>query len=594
MPELTRIFDLLEHYNNHYPDKEDAFAGKANGQWKKYPIREFTELVNYCSMGLLALALEKGDKIATIANSRPEWNLVDHAIMQAGMIHVPIYPTISVDDYRYILAHSEAKMVFVSDKLLLDKIRHIIEETESITSIYCMDNIDGENTLGELIQLGKEKKEELNDQLMAIRDSVLPEDLATIIYTSGTTGVQKGVMLSHTNLVTNFIATSKIQPMDSSCKALSFLPLCHVYERMMNYHFQYLGISIYYAESMGKIVENLKEVKPDGFNTVPRLLERLYDKIVEKGQDLKGIKRMIFFWALKLGHKYREGMTNGLWYSIRLKIARKLVFNKWKEALGGNVMVIVTGGSAVQERLQRIFWAAGIPILEGYGLTEASPVIAVSRYNYPDHRFGTVGPVLDGVTVKIAEDHEILCKGPNVMQGYFKDEVSTAEVIDKDGWLHTGDIGVLVEGKFLKITDRKKEIFKISSGKYIAPQPIENKLKESFFIEQAIVVGENQKFASALVSPNFSALHDWCAQNKIHYSNNRELVQTPEVNKLIQKEVQQCNKTLGQTEQIKRVRIVPDEWGPDSGELSPSLKLKRKVIHRKYENILSEIYMHGE
>ncbi|PLX08364.1 MAG: long-chain fatty acid--CoA ligase [Marinilabiliales bacterium] len=594
MTEVRRIFDLLDYIQEKYPTNDDAFAFKKDGEWKKFSTKEFVSLCNDLSLGLLNLALNKGDKVATIANNRPEWNIVDHALLQAGLIHVPIYPTISIDDYRYILKHSEAKMVFVSDKLLLDKLRPILEEADNIDTIYTFNDIDGENNWMEIVELGRKNKDIFAQELKKIKDSISEEELASIIYTSGTTGVQKGVMLSHRNLVSNFIATSDLQPMDSSCKALSFLPLCHVYERMMNYQFQYLGISIYYAENMGKIVDNLKEIKPDGFNTVPRLLERFYDKIIEKGNDLSGYKKAMFFWAVKLGLKYQEGATNGGFYRFKLSIARKLVFKKWKEAMGGNIRIIVTGGSAVQKRLQRIFWAAEIPIVEGYGLTEASPVIAVSHFKYPNHRFGTVGPVLKGVELKFAQDGEIICKGPNVMMGYFKNPEATKEVIDQDGWLHTGDIGVLVDNKFVKITDRKKEIFKISSGKYVAPQPIENKLKESFFIEQAMVIGENEKFASALISPNFSALHDWCSSYKLHFKDNSEIIQRQEVIARFQKEIAICNKTLGQTEQIKRFRLVPDVWSPETGDLSPSLKLKRKVIFSKYEDIIREIYNYAE
>jgi len=587
--EVTRTFDLLELYRNKYI-KEDAFGAKEDGKWKTYSSADYIDYATFFSYGLLALGLKKGDKIATISNNRPEWNFADMGMSQAGIVHIPVYPTISKEDYNYILRHAEPKIIIVSDKLLLEKLRPVIAETGSILQVYTFNNIEGEKNWMKIVEKGKIQQEEYKDQLQQIKDSILPDEMVTLIYTSGTTGFPKGVMLSHNNLVTNFVATSYAHELGHKHRILSFLPLSHVYERMMNYHFQYKGMSIYYAENMGTIVDDLNEIKPHLFNSVPRLLERVYDKIIGKGKDLPYLQKQIFFWAVNLGLQFERERKNDAWYQLQLKVADKLVFSKWRKALGGNTTLVVSGGAALQPRLARIFWAAGVHVLEGYGLTETSPVIAVNNYTTKEIKFGTVGPVLDKVQVKIADDGEILCKGPNVMMGYYKEPELTREVIDEEGWLHTGDIGLLEEGKFLKITDRKKEIFKLSSGKYIAPQVIENKFKESFFIEQLMVVGENEKFASALVSPNFSFLHNWAAMHSVKFRDNIELIGNPKVIERFQREVNTLNKTLGQTEQVKRFRIVPEEWTPQTGELSPTLKLKRRFLYEKYEPLLEQIY----
>lgn len=588
--EITRTFDLLELYRKMYPDKTDAFAGKVKGKWIKYSAQDYIEISTNLSYGLLALGLKKGDMVATISNNRPEWNFMDMALSMAGMVHIPIYPTISKEDYQFILNHAEPKLVIVSDKMLLNKILPIVNEAKFIRDIYTYDNIKEAKNWKEILDLGEKNRDEKKEELEKIKASVQPADLVTLIYTSGTTGFPKGVMLSHNNLVTNFIATSNVHALDHTRRVLSFLPLSHVYERMVNYHFQYKGMSIYYAENMGTIVQDLNEVKPHIFNSVPRLLERVYDRIIGKGKDLPYIKKQIFFWAVNLGLKFNV-MGNNLWYNLRLAVARKLVFSKWLEGLGGNMEIIVSGGAALQPRLEHIFWAAGIKIVEGYGLTETSPVIAANNLVTNEICFGTVGPVLEDVEVKIAGDGEILCKGPNIMLGYYKSPELTAEVIDSEGWFHTGDIGTMVEGKYLKITDRKKEIFKLSSGKYIAPQVIENKLKESFFIENAMVIGENEKFASALISPNYEFLHNWAGIHGIRFRDNMELIRKPEVIARFQKEVNEINKTLGQTENVKRFRLVVEEWSPQTGELSPTLKLKRKVLQEHYKDVLNEIYL---
>jgi len=590
--EVTRIFDLLDRYAEHY-QKDDVLAGKKNGTWVKYSTDDYIQNSYYFSYGLLGLGFKRGDKIATVSNNRPEWNITDMGMMQVGVVHVPIYPTISLEDYEHILKHSDVKAIIISDKLLHDKLKGLIEKLQSIHHVFTINEVKGVRSWSEIIDIGKTLEDKYKEKVLKLKASIRPEELATLIYTSGTTGSSKGVMLSHQNIVSNFIATSYIQPLDHQHKVLSFLPLCHIYERMVNYKFQYKGISIYYAENFGTIPANMKEIKADGFNTVPRLLERVFDKIVAKGKDLTGIKKRIFFWALNLGLRYELNGANGHLYEAQLKIADKLVFSKWREALGGNVKIIVSGGSALQPRLARVFWAAGMRVIEGYGLTETSPVVAVNHTVWPKIKFGTVGPILEGVEVKFAEDGEILTKGPNLMLGYYKDPDYTKEVVDADGWFHTGDVGMLVDDKFLKITDRKKEIFKLSSGKYVAPQVIENKFKESIFIEQIMVVGENEKFASALISPNLEYLHSWATLHKLQFRDNKELVSSKVVIARYQKEVDGINKTLGEHERIKRFRLVCEEWSPQSGELSPTLKLKRSVIYNKYDSVLREIFMYG-
>lgn len=587
--EVTRIFDLLDRYAEKFR-KKDVFAARLNGKWVKHSYQDYIDFSNYFSYGLLALGFKPGDKIATVSNNRPEWNFADMGMMQIGVIHVPIYPTISIEEYKHILSHSDVNTIIISDQLLHKKLKNVIASIPAIKHVFSFNEVKGVDNWMKIIEAGKQNASAYREKVKKIRASIDPNEMATLIYTSGTTGSSKGVMLSHRNIVSNFIATSKIQPLDHHHRVLSFLPLCHIYERMMNYHFQYKGISIYYAENLGSIAANLKEIKADGFNTVPRLLEKVYDKIVASGKDLPGIKKSIFFWALNLGLQYELNGENGRFYETKRKIADKLVYSKWREALGGKVRIIVSGGSALQPRLARLFWAAGMRIMEGYGLTETAPVIAVSHAEWPNLKFGTVGPILENVEAKIADDGEILAKGPNLMLGYYKDSEYTREVIDDDGWFHTGDIGILDEGKFLKITDRKKEIFKLSSGKYVAPQLIENLFKESIFIEQIMVVGVNEKFASALISPNFNHLHFWATKHKIHYRDNEELVQLHDVVSRYQREVDQINKKLGAHEKIKRFRLVCEEWSPQTGHLSPTLKLRRSVIYRKYDPILRQIY----
>jgi long-chain acyl-CoA synthetase len=586
--EVTRTFDLIDLGCKAMP-REVMFGGKQKNEWVTYSTEAVRELTDLFSCGMMSLGYVRGDHIATIAPNKAEWNIVDHGLAQAGMVHVPVYPTIGQDEYAFILEHSEVKAVIVGNRQIYNKISQVASKIASIKAFYSFDPVDGLQTINDIIDEGRKSRGIHMPDLVAIRDSIKPSDLVTIIYTSGTTGNPKGVMLSHNNLVTNAIATSTAHEFGLGYRALSFLPLCHVYERMMNYHFQYKGTSIYYLENMGIIADTMREIRPHIANTVPRLLEKIYDNIISKGKNLPWLKKQIFFWAVALGLKFRL-TGNSRFYRFRLGIARRLVFNKWKEALGGELRVLVSGGAALQSRLERIFWAAGIPVLQGYGLTETSPVIAVNPLRIPDIRFETVGPILEGVEVKIDDDGEILCKGPNVMLGYYKAPDLTAEVIDSNGYFHTGDIGRIDEGRFLRITDRKKEMFKLSAGKYISPQVIENKLKESIFIEQSMVIGENEKFASALVSPNFTFLHDWCFMHRIQYRDNQDLIELPEVIERFAREVREVNRNLGEHEQIKRFRLVTEEWTPQTGELSPTLKLRRNILTDRYRHIINEIY----
>jgi len=586
--EVTRIFDLLPYYEKSFKPKDDVIASKENGQWVKYSIKQYREIVDNISFGFLALGVQPGDRIAQISANRTEWNFVDMAIQQVGAIHVPIYPTISESDYTYILGHAEVKFVFISGKDLLRKIQHILPDIPHIQEIYTYNPDEEFKHLNDLIELGKQNP---NPELLKTRKSAItPDDMVTIIYTSGTTGNPKGVMLTHANLISNFKAASYIPPFGEEGKAVSYLPLCHVYERMLNYLYQYLGISVYYAENLGTITENMKEVKPDILSSVPRLLEKVYDKLFAAGHKLKGIKRWIFFWALHLALRYELKGANGWLYELKRKLYDKLVYVKWREALGGKINIIVSGGAAIQPRLSRMFTCAGINILEGYGLTETSPVIAVSDFSEHGIKFGTVGPVLRGVTVKIGDDGEILCKGPNLMKGYYKDPEQTREAIDKEGWFHTGDLGHIEPEGQLKITGRKKEIFKTSFGKYVSPQPIEDKFKESLFINQLIVVGENQKFAGALIEPDFTFLKAWCGVKEVPYTTNAEMVQLPRIRKRFQVEIDKYNKFFGDTEKIKSWDLLDTEWTFDTGEITPTLKLKRNFISNKYRERIALLF----
>jgi long-chain acyl-CoA synthetase len=590
--EVKRTFDIIQLNLEKYPRK-DMYGGKKDNEWITYSTEDVANNVNWVSYGLLSMGYKKGDKVATISPNKPEWNFIDMGLAQTGFIHIPIYPTIGTDEYEYILEHSDVKAIILGNKTIYNKVKPVANKIHALKEIFSIDPVEGVRSYSEIIEAGMSNSEKYHDEVENIKKSIQPEELVTIIYTSGTTGNSKGVMLSHDNLVKNAVTTSKAHHLGYGHRAISFLPLCHVYERMVNYHFQYKGISIYYIENMGTVAEAAREIKPHIFNTVPRLLEKIYDNITAKGRNLSLVKRTLFFWAVNLGLKFKL-KGNSQFYKFRLGIARKLIFSKWQEALGGEVVVMVSGGAALQSRLEKIFWAAGLPVIQGYGLTETSPVIAVNPFRIDEIGFGTVGPVIEGVEVKIADDGEILCRGVNIMMGYYKAPDLTAEMIDKDGWLHTGDIGIIEEGKFLRITDRKKEMFKLSAGKYIAPQVIENKLKESSFIEQAMVIGENQKFASAIISPNFGYLHDWCSMHKLQFRDNKEMIEIPEVVYRYSKEVKEVNKSLGEFEQIKRFRLVTEEWTPTTGELSPTLKLKRNYLAREYKVIIDEIYFGGD
>ena len=585
MAEITRVFDLLnlslEKFN-----KEDIVASKKNGEWVKYSTQEFVNEANYVSRGLISKGIKKNDKVAIMSPNRPEWNICDFGIMQIGATQVPMYPTLAENDIKFIAKDADIKLVFVSDKVLYDKLNKVRSRDNANFEIFSFDVIEGVPNWNEIVRLGEQNT---SIDLEEYRKQIKPDDLLTLIYTSGTTGTPKGVMLTHNNLVTNIVESSKLYP-EGFSKAISFLPLSHVFERMVIYMYFYLGISIYYAQSMDTIAADIADVKPHGFTTVPRLLEKVYDRIVEKGSQLTGIKRKLFFWALNLGLNYEMDGKNGFWYEFQLKIANKLVFIKWREALGGNIKAIVSGGAALQPRLARVFWAAGMPVLEGYGLTETSPVINVNGLRKGEAKFTTVGRTIKDVEVKIAEDGEILCKGPNVMKGYYNRPDLSAEVIDKDGFFHTGDIGEIVDGQYLRITDRKKEIFKTASGKYIAPQVLENRFKESIFIEQVMVIGENERFPAALILPTFATLQKWCEKKEIPYTNNQEMVKDQRVIDKIWSEIEKCNADFGNWEKVKKIELLPLEWSIDGGELTPKLSLRRKAILEKYKTQVEQIY----
>lgn len=584
--EIKRLFDLPYYQLEKFP-QPDAFADKINGEWIKTSTKSYVDQANALSRGLLKLGIQDGDKIALISNNRSEWNICDIGIQQIGGISVPVYPTISADVYDYIFNDAEVKVCFVSDQELYDKVLSIKDKVSSLTHVFTFNDVEGATSWKTLLEVADST---LDAEIEKRKADISYEDLVTIIYTSGTTGNPKGVMLSHKNLLSNVIACKPRLPVSPGARSLSFLPVCHVYERMLLYLYQYTGVAVYFAESMDTIGDNLKEVKPHVFTAVPRLLEKVYDKIIAKGEALTGIKRKLFFWAVALGDEYDVKGKSG-WYLFKLKIARKLIFSKWKEALGGNTLAVASGSAALQPRLARIYLAAGIPVMEGYGLTETSPVISVNYEEGNNVRIGTTGTVIDGVTVKIAEDGEILVKGPNVMMGYYKLPEKTAEDIDADGWFHTGDIGMFEEGKFLKITDRKKEMFKTSGGKYIAPQVMENKFKESRFIEQIMVIGENQKMPAAFIVPAFDFIREWA--KKKNYSigtTNAEIAANELVRARIEKDVNILNESFGKWEQIKRFELVDHVWTPESGELTPTLKPKRRVLMEVHQDLYKRIY----
>ena len=585
----TRIFDFLSYQLKQRP-LDRALNTKYNGEWKSTSTAEYASSADLMSAAFLNLKIKPQDKIAMISsNNRSEWCIVDVGILQAGAVNVPIYPTISQNDYEYILNHSESKYCFVSDQEVYDKVMAIKKNVKNLIEIYSFDDIPGCKNWTELLTLGENN---LNEELLnKTKDAVKPEALATIIYTSGTTGIPKGVMLSHQNVVSNVLSASKRLPLEiGKSTALSFLPICHIFERVILYIYLYNGIKVYFAESIETIPDDLRDVKPEVMTAVPRLLEKVYDKIYAKGEDLTGIKKKLFYWAVEIGLQFEPYAQNGFWYEIKLKIAKKLILSKWQEALGGNLKLIASGSAALQPRLARVFSAAGMILVEGYGLTETSPVISVNDLRKGGFRIGSVGKVIDGVTVKIAEDGEILCKGPNVMMGYYKEIEKTKEVMSGD-FFHTGDIGMIDDDGFLKITDRKKEMFKTSGGKYIAPQVIENEMKQSLFIEQIIVIGEGQKMPAALIQPNFDHIKNWFAQNGIAAEDDLvSICKNQSLLDEIQKEIDIHNQRFGKWEQIKKFELTPKMWSVENEFLTPTMKVKRNTLKTYYKDLITKIY----
>lgn len=585
----TRLFDFIDYQRQHRP-LDKAINTKYKGQWEATSSEEFYQKAQHISRALLDMGIKPGAKIGMISsNNRTEWAVVDAGILQLGAINVPLYPTIAAEDYKYILNHSECQYCFVSDQEVYNKLKSIQNDVETLKEVYCFDTLKGCKHWSELLTAGAA----LDNQAAVeeAKKAVKPEDLATIIYTSGTTGVPKGVMLSHNNVTTNVIASSNRLPLEAGkATALSFLPLCHIFERVILYFYIYHSITIYFAESLETISDNLKEVQPDMMTAVPRLLEKVYDKIYARGNDLSGIKQKLFYWAVNLGLQYQPYGRNGFWYEFKLKIARKLIFSKWKEALGSNLSLIASGSAPLQPRLAQVFTAAGMTIVEGYGLTETSPVISVNDMRNGGFKIGTVGKIIDGITVKIADDGEILCKGPNVMQGYYKDPEKTAQVMTGD-FFHTGDIGEFDADGFLKITDRKKEMFKTSGGKYIAPALIEGVMKQSLFIEQIMVVGEAQKMPAALIQLNFEYVKEWLKSKgqKTHLTD-AQCAENQQIINQIQKDIDRYNEQFGKWEKIKKFELTPDVWSIDAGHLTPTMKLKRKVIKEKYKDLIEKIY----
>ncbi|HCV83028.1 AMP-dependent synthetase/ligase [Zunongwangia profunda] len=592
MNEIKRLFDFPYYQQKHFP-LETALATKVNGEWVKLSTNQYLDQANKISRGLLRLGIKPNDKIAVISsNNRNEWNIMDIGILQIGAQNVPVYPTISEQEYEYVINHSESIYCFVSDKEVLNKVNAIKENTH-LKEVYSFDEIEACKNWKEVLDLGEDLSNQ--DEVQQRMDAVTTKDLATLIYTSGTTGKPKGVMLSHENIVSNVIGSAPRVPFDfGTYTALSFLPVCHVFERMILYLYQYYAVSIYFAESIDMLSENLKEVKPNVITAVPRLLEKVYDKIIAKGSSAGGIKTGLFNWALSLGHQYEPYGANGSWYEFKLGIARKIVFSKWKEGLGGNIELIVSGSAALQPRLARVFAAAGIPVMEGYGLTETSPVIAVNDERDHNFKIGTVGKPIKNCEVKIAEDGEILAKGPSVMMGYYKDEEKTKLVLTEDHYFHTGDIGEIDADGFLKITDRKKEMFKTSGGKYVAPQLLENIMKQSQFIEQIMVVGEGEKMPAALIQPNFDFVREWASRKNIDLGDKseKEIANNQLVIDRIQQDIDFYNKNFGHWEQVKTFKLTPEVWTVEDGHLTPTMKVKRKNVKEKYSDLYNLIYDH--
>jgi len=588
--EPKRLFDCIQHQLE--KPLPDMLAAKEGGQWRAYSTQEVKDIVDKLAGGLINIGIGCGDmtdegrdKVAILCKNRPEWIMLDLAVQQIGAVLTPVYPTINVNELEFVLNDAQVKMVFVNDEDGYHKVMSIKNRLPSVKEIFSFEHVTNARHWKEVINAATP---ESIASVAAIAEKIKYEDLATIIYTSGTTGTPKGVMLSHKNILSNVVDSLPCFPPGEHMRVLSFLPLNHIFERMVTYLYLYNRTAVFYAESLETIGDNLKEVKPNLFTTVPRLLEKVYDRIMIKGNELTGTKKKLFFWAHSLAEKFEINKNQGFWYTMQLAIANKLIFSKWREGLGNNLVCIVTGGAACQVRLIRIFTAAKIPIMEGYGLTETSPVISVNRFEVKDRKFGTVGPLIDNVEVKIAEDGEILCKGPNVMMGYYKRPDLTAEAMS-NGWYHTGDIGVQ-DGRFLKITDRKKELFKTSGGKYVAPLPIENKLKESMYVEQVMVVGSEKKFVGALLVPSFANLKDWCRQNNIPYTTDKEMIHQPAVVAMYKELVESFNKFFNHVEQIKKFELLEHEWSIDTGEMTPKMSIKRKVVMEKYRDAIERIY----
>lgn len=585
-----RIFDIIDYSIDNFSNKTDLLAGKDTGDWVKYSARQYKEYSDWVSVGLMELGIKKGDKIATISNNRPEWNFIDMGIAQIGAVHAPIYPTITEEDFEYILKHSDAVMLIVSDKLLYKKLKPIVDKIKKIKKFYTINDVENATNWNEIVDIGKKNYLDRVDELDKIKAEINADDIFTLIYTSGTTNNPKGVMLSHWSFTYQIQRFKILIGVDQRHTALSFLPICHVFERVVNYALQYLGCSIYYSEGFHKIADNLGEVRPHIFATVPRVIERFYDRIVAKGSALDSVKKKIFFASLKHAEKFKFN-TKNLFYKGQLALYDNLVFSQWRKAFGGRVKYVISGGAALSPRLAKLFWAAKIPIREGYGLTETAPVITLNNLPPDGIKFGTVGQKIGKEQdIRIAEDGEVLFRGPNLMKGYYKSEELTKEAIDSEGWFHTGDVGELDDNGFLKITGRKKEIFKLSNGKYISPAIIENMFIESNLIQQMMVVGENEKFAGALISPNFEALDSFAKENEISYRDKRDLVRNNTIYNLLKKEIIALNKKLAQYERINTFRIVCDEWSPASGELSPTLKKKRRIIEKKYSQLIKEMF----
>jgi len=588
--EVKTIFDILLSYKENCPEKRDALAQKTNGRWLKYSINEYYDIVENLAIGLYALGINKGDKVASISQNCPQWNFIDMATARIGAIHVSIYTNITEQDIKYILNHSEAKIIFCSDEEFYKKIKQVSYSLDTIPLIFTFDEIEYTHNYDEIIALGVTKKDKYYATILENYKQIKTNDIRSLIYTSGTTGRPKGVILSHNNFISNLLATKELLPLDNSNRVISFLPISHVLERMLNYLYQYKNISIYYAENISKLSENLKEVKPHGFVTVPRLIEKVYERLENQTINLKGIKKFIYKSSLKFAEKYPENGKLTINQKRKRLFYDRIVYKHWRNALGGNIKLIIVGGAALQTRLAKAFRMANIKLSEGYGLTETSPVVSVNYEDFPNFKFGTVGPILKNVKVKIADDGEILVKGPNVMLGYYKDQAQTSKVIDQESWLHTGDIGKIIENKFLKITDRKKSIFKLSTGLYIAPQQIENKIKTSEYIDQAMVVGEKEKFVSALIVPQFEYIYAKADELKLIYNSIDDLLSFPQIKSIFNYEIEKINSRLNKTQKVKKFVIVNEEWSINNGELSPTLKLKRKFILKKYEKRIKDIY----